>query len=239
MKYIKNITLSAFLVFTSFGVLATRGLGVITITTDEPVKYMKWITNAVPVFKEAWGDNVGAFGICSPSSGAQMMGEHFIWSVSPSLSVGYASSNDVYLHEPSVREINKIVRSRTVERRDTYGIIKNTVRVYGEGETTAQYNLLSRPESVQTYIKAIGALEAAAAENGFDDIEMAVFEASGAGDRAGMVIASVQAPNLSRLGAFMDQRWSSWMADASQEFPTLRVAEHEWIQTCTTLYSSN
>ena len=110
MKYIKNITLSAFLVFTSFGVLATPGLGVITITTDDPVKYMKWIINAVPVFKEAWGDNVGAFGICSPSSGAQMMGEHFIWSVSPSLSVGYASSNDVYLHEPSVREINKIVR---------------------------------------------------------------------------------------------------------------------------------
>lgn len=239
MKYIKNITLSAFLVFTSFGVLATPGLGVITITTDDPVKYMKWITNAVPVFKEAWGDNVAAFGICSPSSGAQMMGEHFIWSVSPSLSVGYASSNDVFQHAPSVREIQKISRSRTVERRDTYGIIKNTVSVYGEGETTAQYNLLSTPDDVQTYIKAISAMETAAAENGFGDIEVGVFEASGAGDRAGMVIASVQAPNLSRLGAFMDQRWSSWMSEASQEFPTLRTPEHEWVQTCTTLYSSN
>ena len=79
----------------------------------------------------------------------------------------------------------------------------------------------------------------AAAENGFGDIEVGVFEASGAGDRAGMVIASVQAPNLSRLGAFMDQRWSSWMSEASQEFPTLRTPEHEWVQTCTTLYSSN
>ena len=42
MKYIKNITLSAFLVFTSFGVLATPGLGVITITTDDPVTFKKF-----------------------------------------------------------------------------------------------------------------------------------------------------------------------------------------------------
>ena len=239
MKYIKNITLSAFLVFTSFSVLATPGLGVITITTDDPVKYMKWITNAVPVFKEAWGDNVVAFGICSPSSGAEKIGEHVIWNVSPSLSVGYASSNAVYQHAPSVREIQKIARSRTVERRDTWGIIKNTVRVYGVGETTAQYNFMSTPDSTQDYLKAIEVMETAAAENGFSDIEVALFEAAGAGDRAGMVIASVQAPNLARLGAFMDERWSSWMADSMKSFPTLRTAEHEWVQTCTTLYSSN
>ena len=42
-----------------------------------------------------------------------------------------------------------------------------------------------------------------------------------------------------RLGAFMDERCSSWMAESMKSFPTLRTAEHEWVQTCTTLYSSN
>lgn len=167
------------------------------------------------------------------------MGEHFIWNVSPSLSVSYASSNDVYEHEPSVREIQKIASSRTVERTDTWGIIKNTVRVYGAGETTAQYNFMSTPDSTPDYLKAIEAMQAAAAENGFGDIEVALFEAAGAGDRAGMVIASVQAPNLARLGAFMDARWSSWMAESMKSFPTLRTPEHEWVQTCTTLYSND
>ena len=63
MKYIRNIGLSFVLFFASFGALATPGLGVITITTDDPVKYMKWITNAVPVFKEAWGKKSSLYGV--------------------------------------------------------------------------------------------------------------------------------------------------------------------------------
>ncbi len=45
-------------------------------------------------------------------------------------------------------------------------------------------------------------MEAAAAENGFEDIQMVVFEGFGAGDWARMVMASIQAPNVERLGAF-------------------------------------
>ena len=239
MKNIKNIILSLTFILISSGLASTPGLNVITINTDDAQRYASWLQKAIPIFEEVWGDNVVAFGICSPISGAEKLGNNFVWSVAPSLAIGFASANDVYEDPKAAREIQKIIRSRTVERRDSWGIIKNTERVYGAGETTAQYNFMSTPESVLGYVSAIEAMEAAAAENGFGDIQVAVFEAAGAGDRAGMVIASVQAPNLQRLGAFLDERWSSWMAESMSTFPTLRTPEHEWVNVCTTLYSNS
>ncbi len=89
------------------------------------------------------------------------------------------------------------------------------------------------------YVKTIEAMEAAAAQNGFEDIQMVVFEGFGAGDWARMVMASIQAPSVERLGAFFDQNRSDWMAESMNAFPSMRTPVRDWYLLCTTLSVSD
>ena len=72
MKKINKLILTFTLVASS-GLYALQGLNVITITTDDPVGYLKWLTESQPVFQEAQGDNVLASGICSPVAGILLL----------------------------------------------------------------------------------------------------------------------------------------------------------------------
>ena len=62
MKKINKLILTFTLVASS-GLYALQGLNIITITTDDPVGYLKWLTESQPVFQKAQGDNVMASGI--------------------------------------------------------------------------------------------------------------------------------------------------------------------------------
>ena len=55
-KILKKFTLLT-LLLSSSGVFALQGLNVITITTDDPEGYLKWLTESHPVFQEAQGDD--------------------------------------------------------------------------------------------------------------------------------------------------------------------------------------
>jgi len=215
---------------------AQGGLSVITINTDNPADYVGWLKKSTPVFAEAWGDNVASSGICTPISGGEREGNHYVWSLSPSLAATMASvpGSDTSID----KAVKKISKKRTVERRDVYEVIKTTSQVNIAGQLTAQYNLLSTPSNVSAYVEAISAMESAAAKNGFSDVEIAVFQASGAGDRAGMVMASVQAPSTQRLGDFLSQRNAGWMAEAMKDFPSLRKSEHDWLLNCEVIYNN-
>jgi hypothetical protein len=138
----------------------------------------------------------------------------------------------------TARAIRKISKKRSVERRDIYEVLKQTSQVSTAGQITAQYNLLSTPSNANDYVEAVKTMEAAAANNGFADVEIAVFSASGAGDRAGMVMASVQAPSMERLGLFLGARSSGWMSEAMKDFDTLRTPEYEWLLNCEVIYSN-
>ena len=212
------------------------GLSVITINTDNPADYVSWLKKSTPIFAEAWGDNVASSGICTPISGGEREGNHYVWSLSPSLAATMASvpGSDA----STDKAVKKISKKRTVERREVYEVRKITSQVNIAGQLTAQYNLLSTPSSVSAYVEAITVMESAAAKNGFSDIEIAVFQASGAGDRAGMVMASVQAPSTQRLGEFLNHRNAGWMAEAMKDFPSLRKSEHDWLLTCEVIYNN-
>ena len=166
--------------------------------------------------------------------GGEREGNHYVWSLSPSLAATMASGSDASID----KAVKKISKKRTVERRDVYEVIKITSQVNVAGQLTAQYNLLSTPSSVSAYVEAVTAMETAAAKNGFSDVEIAVFQASGAGDRAGMVMASVQAPSTQRLGDFLSQRNSGWMAEAMKDFPSLRKSEHDCLLNCEVIHSN-
>tara|TARA_B100000609_G_scaffold192971_1_gene183732 strand:- start:552 stop:911 length:360 start_codon:yes stop_codon:yes gene_type:complete len=109
----------------------------------------------------------------------------------------------------------------------------------GVGVTSAQYNLTSKTNDVQGYAAALTAMEKAAAANGFDDISVALFGSLAGGDRALTVMASIQAPSPERLGAFFDERQSSWMTEAVADFNALRTPVLDFMMLCTTLSVNN
>ena len=52
-------------------------------------------------------------------------------------------------------------------------------------------------------------------------------------------MASVQAPNGDRLGAFFDQRASSWMTESMSTFDGIREHVLDFMKQCTTLSVNN
>ena len=235
-KILKKFTLLT-LLLSSSGVFALQGLNVITITTDDPEGYLKWLTESQPVFQEAQGDDVLASGICSPVAGGANVNEHYVWNFAPSVSA--MMSNPGFFTDKNVqRAIRKIASKREVTRRDLMFAIKSG-EVGAVGTSVANYNLISSTDDVSGYASALTRMENAAASNGFDDISVSLHGSVASGDRAGTVMASVQAPTSSRLGAFFDQRDSVWMSEAMSEFNSIRTPVIDFMMTCTTLSVNN
>ncbi|MED5349511.1 MAG: hypothetical protein VYA47_04270 [Pseudomonadota bacterium] len=235
-KIIKNLSLLG-IFFISLNVHSLQGLNVITITTDDPQGYVEWLTESQPVFQAAQGDNAAAQGICSPVAGGEFTNEHYVWTISPSISA-MMSNPEFFTDKDVARALRKIANKREVVRRDLMYVIKETA-IDGVGVTNAQYNLTSKTNDVEGYVEALTAMEKAAAANGFDDISVALFGSLAGGDRALTVMASIQAPTPERLGAFFDERQSGWMTEAVADFNALRTPVIDFMMQCTTLSVNN
>ena len=199
MNKIKSNLLTVFICFFAPTAMAQPGLSVFTINTDDATGYLKWLTESTPTFVDAWGDSVVSSGICSPISGGEDDGDHYVWNISPSMTATLAANDRAFNDEASLKAISKISKKREIKRRDIYNVVKPSNSSYSAGVTLAQYNLLSRPNDMSKYIQTIQAMENAASENGFDDIEFVVFEGFGAGDWSRMAMASIQAPSIELL----------------------------------------
>ena len=235
-KIIKNLSLLG-IFFISLNVYSLQGLNVITITTDDPQGYVEWLTESQPVFQAAQGDNAAAQGICSPVAGGEFTNEHYVWTISPSISA-MMSNPEFFTDKDVARALRKIANKREVVRRDLMYVIKEAA-IDGVGVTNSQYNLTSKTNDVEGYVEALTAMEKAAAANGFDDISVALFGSLAGGDRALTVMASIQAPTPERLGAFFDERQSGWMTEAVADFNALRTPVIDFMMQCTTLSVNN
>ena len=233
---IKKLSLFGLLV-TSFSIYSMQGLNVVTITTDDPEGYVEWLRDSQPVFQKAQGDSILASGICSPTAGGVDMNEHYVWNFSPSQEA-MMGNPDFWSDKDVARAMRKITSKREVTRRDLMYVIKGD-DVGAPGTRTANYNLISRTNDVNGYLNALIKMEAAAAKNGFDDISVALYGSTAQGDRAGTVMASVQAPNSGRLGAFFDQRMSTWMSESMIEFTGIRTPVLDFMMLCTTISVNN
>ena len=235
-KIIKNLSLLG-IFFISLNVQSLQGLNVITITTDDPQGYVEWLTESQPVFQAAQGDNAAAQGICSPVAGGEFTNEHYVWTISPSISA-MMSNPEFFTDKDVARALRKIANKREVVRRDLMYVIKEAA-IDGVGVTNSQYNLTSKTNDIEGYVEALTAMEKAAAANGFDDISVALFGSLAGGDRALTVMASIQAPTPERLGAFFDERQSGWMTEAVADFNALRTPVIDFMMQCTTLSVNN
>jgi hypothetical protein len=106
------------------------------------------------------------------------------------------------------------------------------------GTTNANYNVMSETEDAGAYLEGIKVLEKAANDNGFA-VSFAFYSATAAGNRAGMVMVSVQAETADELGRFLDQRQSGWMADALSGFDIVRNPVEDFVMNCTTIAVNN
>ena len=112
----KKIAFLAMLL-SSTSIFSAQGLNVITITTDDPQGYLKWLTESQPVFQAAQGDSALAQGICSPTAGGVDVNEHYVWTIAPSVSA-MMSNPGFFTDKNVVRELRKIAKKREITRRD-------------------------------------------------------------------------------------------------------------------------
>ena len=231
---LKKICFTSLLV-TSTSIFSMQGLSVITITTDDPEGYVEWLTKNSSVFQEAAGDDVSSSGICSPMAGGREMNEHYVWSFHPSTSA--MLSNSQFSDENAQRAISRISSKRDLVRRDMWSVMKGDA-VGEAGTTNANYNVMSETDDANAYLAGITALEKAANDNGFA-VSFAFYSATVAGDRAGMVMVSVQAETANELGRFLDQRQSAWMSEALSEFDGVRNPVEDFLMNCSTISTNN
>ncbi len=53
-------------------------MNLITVNTNDPAGYAAWAKKSAPTLVEA--NDAMAMGLCSPTSGAQVIGDHYLWS---------------------------------------------------------------------------------------------------------------------------------------------------------------
>ena len=148
MNKIKSNLLTLFVCLFATTAIAQPGLSVFTINTDDAAGYLKWLTESTPTFVDAWGDSVVSSGICSPISGGEDDGDHYVWNISPSMTATLAANDRAFNDEASLKAISKISKKREIKRRDIYNVVKPSNSSYSAGVTLAQYNLLSRPNDI-------------------------------------------------------------------------------------------
>ena len=142
-------------------------------------------------------------------------------------------SNRQLSSKDAQRAIRIISSKRDLVRRDMWSVMKGDA--VGEvGTTNANYNVMSETDDANAYLAGITALEKAANDNGFA-VSFAFYSATAAGDRAGMVMVSVQAETVDELGRFLDQRQSSWMSEALSEFDVVRNPVEDFLMNCSTI----
>jgi hypothetical protein len=75
----KSITklVSSTIIFACASVQAEPVMNLITINTNDPAGYSAWAKGSAKALVKA--NNAMAMGLCSPTSGAQKMGDHYLW----------------------------------------------------------------------------------------------------------------------------------------------------------------
>ncbi len=94
-------------------------MNLITVNTNDPAGYAAWAKKSAHTLVEANG--AMAMGLCSPTSGAQVIGDHYLWSFFESQEKAW-SSNPM---NPVVRAgVAKLDVERTVRTWDNWRIVR-------------------------------------------------------------------------------------------------------------------
>lgn len=200
----------------------------ITINTQDAAGYAKWAKSSTPIIAKANG--AMAMGLCSPMAGAEVMGDHFLWSFWDSQKSAWAADNT---NPAVVKEIAKNKVARTVREWDNW-------RIVGAAATTSEkgyfWNLIVKTDNVGSYLGALDNLLIALKDHGHD-LTLQVFIAD-TGRRTGQVMVSLSSPDAAALGAAMDDRTQDWFSAVLKDLEGTREYQHGWAMQCESYYTA-
>ena len=207
-------------------------MSVLTINTKDPAAYLHWVQASGEAIAESIDAAVG--GICVPSAGFYGPGELYYWH----LFGDHATAMGSEQYNPTVmKELKKLQVDRVVSRGDAYSVVMAEPGKYKVGDTFANWNIVISSDNQAQYLKEVARMSAAADENGFSDIRFTVYSYL-SGENAGKLMAVVEAPNGSRLGAMLDELESDWASAILGDMAKVRQYEHGFTMNCRAVYAA-
>ncbi len=198
-------------------------MNLITVNTNDGAGYAAWAKASASALVKA--NNAMAMGLCTPTSGAEMMGDLYLWSF-------FDSQETVYNNEPMnpavQAEVAKMKVDRTVREWDIWRI----VRAAEVSERGYYYNLRVKTDNMSGYLQGLDAMYAEMQKREMG-VTMQVFVGD-TGVNTGIVMVSLGSSDGAALGRALDARTESWFADTLSKFEGQRELEHGFSLICET-----
>ena len=135
------------------------------------------------------------------------------------------------------REARKLKVNRTVSDSDVLSLVVGEEPVGFEvGDTFSNWNLVVATDDPALYEQQLYRINDAASENSFGDITVSA-QSYLTGENAGNLLVQVSAPNTTRLGEFLDQIDSDWIAPIMASLAGIRTYERGFMINCTVTYA--
>ena len=203
--------------------LAEGVMNLITVNTNDPAGYAAWAKKSAPTLVEANG--AMAMGLCSPTSGAQVIGDHYLWSFFESQEKAWSSDP----MNPVVRaEVAKLDVERTVRTWDNWRIVRPAAIT----ESGHYYNMYVETDDVAGYVAGLERMIAEMDKRGYG-VSMQIFVGD-TGTTVGTVMISLGAADAATLGRAMDARTEGWFTNIVSSFAAQRKMVHGFSMTCDT-----
>jgi len=215
--------ISSTVIFACASVQAEPVMNLITINTNDPAGYAAWAKSSAPTLIEA--NNAMAMGLCSPTSGAQEMGDHYLWTF-------FDSQVTVWSNDPMNPTVAAEVAKMDVERRIRMWDNWRIVRAAEVSEKGYYYNLYVKTDNPGGYIAALDRVYAEMQERGYD-LTMQIFMGD-TGETAGMVMVSLGSSDRAEVGRMMDARSEGWFQQALAGLDGTREIVHGFSLMCET-----
>ena len=212
--------------------VADPAMSVVTVNTADPMGYMQWAMASGPAIGDAIDAELG--GICLATAGFFGPGELYYWHVFEDHADAMSAS--IY-SEGVVKEAAKLEVQRRVTGANLYSVALSLAgpAEFAVGDTFANWNIVVSTDEPGLYMQQLPKIIAAAKENGYDDISLNAYSTL-TGPMAGDVLVAVGAPDPARLGAFLDELNSAWMAPIMANLAGIRSYEHGFGMQCTIVH---
>jgi hypothetical protein len=233
MKYQTGTTLIAAALFSAANVAADPAMSVVTVHTEDPMGYMQWASESGPAIGEAIDAGLG--GVCLALAGFYSPGEIYYWHIFED----HAKAMSASIYDEGVTsEAAKLTAPRRISGADLYSVSMVNPSDFAVGDTFANWNILVATDEPALYMQQLAAILGAAEANGYGDITMSAYSAL-TGDIAGDILVAVGAPNSARLGDFLDQMNSAWMAPMMNNLAGIRDYQHGTAMECTVVHAGD
>ena len=226
MKRFRNV-LGAIALCSSAFVQAEPVMSLITVNTSDPAGYAGWAKSNAEAISKANG--AMAMGLCSPTSGAEQMGDHYLWSF-------FDSQESTWSSDPMNPTVRKAVANMNVERTVRTWDNWRIVRAAEVTDTGHYYNLYVKTDNPGGYIAVLDELHAEMKKRGYD-VSMQVFMGD-TGATTGTIMTSFGSASAAEVGRMLDARSEPWVAEIISKVEGKREMTHGFSMVCQTYYAS-